>query len=132
MILRALCIDYSGENSTLDDFNDTGVDVWQAKVVNKAAELGLIDTTNANFNVNMTINRAEALKLVMRAGIVDAFTDVPATSSFTDVAVGSWQSKYTEIAVENGIIASNPTFRPMNAITRGESAKFILNALNVD
>ena len=36
------------------------------------------------------------------------------------------------MALAYGFIAANPTFRPMNAITRGESAKFILNALNVD
>ena len=87
MILRALCIDYSGENSTLDNFSDGAVDPWQAKVVNKAAELGLINTTNATFRVNDTVSRAEALKLVMRAGLVDAFTQVPTTSSFSDVPV---------------------------------------------
>jgi len=131
MILRALCIDYSGENSTLDDFNDGAVDSWQAKVVNKAAELGLINTTNANFRVNDSISRAEALKMVMRAGIDSPFTIVPTTSSFSDVAVWSWESKYTEVAVAAGFIAPNPTFRPGNAITRGESTKFILNALNI-
>lgn len=132
LILRALCIDYSGENSTLDAFSDTGVDVWQAKVVNKAAELGLIDTTNSLFRVNDTISRAEALKISMRAGLLDPFNELPTSSSFSDVPVWSWQSKYTEKALEAGFIAPNATFRPMDAITRGESAKFILNALNLN
>lgn len=87
MILRALCIDYSNENSTLDDFNDGAVDSWQAKVVNKAAELGLISTTNSEFRVNATISRAEALKMVMRAGIDSSFSIVPTSSSYSDVSL---------------------------------------------
>jgi len=132
MILRALCIDYSNENSTLDDFNDGAVDSWQAKVVNKAAELGLISTTNSEFRVNATISRAEALKMVMRAGIDSSFSIVPTSSSYSDVSLWSWQSRYTEVARALGVIAPNPTFRPGDAITRGESTKFILNGLNID
>lgn len=128
MILRALCIDYSDMNSTLDDFSDGAVDSWQAKVVNKAADLGWITTTNATFRVNDTISRAEALKMAMQAGILEPLA-TPTSSSFADVVATSWQAKYTEAAVGYGIISPNTNFRPADAISRGESSKMIMKTL---
>lgn len=129
MILRALCIDYSDMNSTLDDFSDGAVDAWQAKVVNKAADLGFITTANSTFRVNETISRVEALKIVMKAGVLTPLA-TPTVSSFSDVPAGSWESKYTEAALGYGIIAGNATYRPADAILRGESAKLIMNTLH--
>ncbi|MCD5384568.1 MAG: S-layer homology domain-containing protein [Candidatus Pacebacteria bacterium] len=116
-------------NSTLDDFSDGAVDSWQAKVVNKAADLGFITTANSTFNVNQTISRVEALKIVMRAGILTPLA-TPTTSSFADVPAGSWESKYTEAALMYNIIAGNTNFRPADAILRGESSKLIMNTLH--
>ena len=128
MILRALCIDYSSMNSTLDEFADGAVDPWQAKVFNKAVDLGWVSTNNTFARVNDTISRAEALKIVMQAGIADSLS-VPASSSFADVAVGSWQSRYTEAALNFGIVAWNTNYRPGDAVTRGESTKLIMRTL---
>ena len=128
MVFRALCIDYSPMNSTLDDFADGYVDPWQAKVFNKAVDMGWVTTNNSLARVNDTISRVEALKIIMQAGVLDALS-TPTTSSFSDVASGSWESKYTEAALGYGIIAGNSTFRPTAAITRGESAKLIMNTL---
>lgn len=128
MILRALCIDYSDMNSTLDDFSDGAVDSWQAKVVNKAADLGWISTSNATFRVNDNISRAEGLKMIMQAGIISSF-EQPSTSSFADVSADTWAARYTEAALQYGIIAGNPNFRPNDAILRGESTKLIMNTL---
>jgi hypothetical protein len=128
MVLRALCIDYSPMNSTLDDFSDGAVDPWQAKVVNKAVDLGWVSTNNTIFRVNEPISRIEALKIVMQAGILSPLPSV-STSSFSDVPANSWMPRYTEAAVGYGIIAPNAKFNPNNAIRRGESAKIIMNTL---
>jgi hypothetical protein len=115
-------------NSTLDDFSDTGVDGWPARVVNKAAELGFITTANSTFRVNDTISRVEALKIVMKAGILTPLM-TPSSSSFTDVPAGSWESKYTQAALGYGIIAPNSIFRPTQSILRGEASKLLMNTL---
>jgi len=128
MVLRALCIDYSDMSSSLDNFSDTETDSWQAKVVNKAADLGWITTTNNEFRVNQAISRIEALKIVMQAGILSPL-ETPVTSSFTDVQADSWMARYTEAAISFDIIAPNTTFRPEEAITRGESAKLIIRVM---
>jgi hypothetical protein len=116
-------------SSTLDDFSDGAVDAWQAKVVNKAVDLGLVTTANATFRVNDTISRVEALKIVMRAGVLTPLA-TPGVSSFSDVPVGSWESKYTQAALGYGIIAANATYRPADAILRGESTKLIMNTIH--
>lgn len=128
MVLRALCIDYSNMNGTLDDFSDSGVDTWQARVVNKAVDLGWITTDNAYFRVNHSVTRIEALKITMQAGILTPL-QTPASSSFADVPVNSWMSKYTEAALGWNIIAGNANYRPNDAVLRGESAKLIMNSL---
>ena len=128
MVFRALCIDYSAMNSTLDDFADGYVDPWQAKVFNLAVDYGWVSGTNTYARVNDPISRAEALKIIMQAGIASAIT-TPASSSFSDVSASSWEARYTENALSWGIIAGNPTFRPADAVTRGESTKLIMNTL---
>jgi N-acetylmuramoyl-L-alanine amidase len=128
MVLRALCIDYTAENSTFDDFSDSSED-WQAKVVNKASELGLITKSNSTFRPNDMITRAEALKMVMQAA--GAPTSTVTSSSFSDVDASSWVARYTEAALGFGIIAGNPTFRPSDSIKRGESTKLIMRSLFV-
>ena len=129
MILRSLCIDYSDMNSTLDDFSDGAVDSWQAKVVNKAVDLGWINANNDVFRVNDTISRAEALKIVMQAGIAESFV-TPADSSFDDVSTLNWLAKYTEAALAYGIISPNAIYRPTDAVTRWESTKLIMRTIH--
>ncbi len=128
MVFRALCIDYSAMNSTLDDFADGYVDPWQAKVFNLAVDYGWVSGSNTLARVNDSISRAEALKVIMQAGVLSPLA-TPTSSSFSDVPASSWQAKYTEAALGYGIIAGNPTFRPADAVTRGESTKLIMNTL---
>jgi N-acetylmuramoyl-L-alanine amidase len=132
MILRALCIDYSEENGALNNFSDTDAQEWQAKVVNKAAKLGWISTTNSTFRPNDSISRAEALKMVMQAAGVPMTNST--TSSFADVSPTSWMAKYTETAKYYGIVSGQIVdgvlkFRPTDSVKRGESTKMIIKSL---
>lgn len=133
MIMRALCIDYSQENITLNNFSDVDVDPWQAKVVNLAVELGWIDRKNEYFRVNDPISRIEALKIIMLAGIASEFP-IYSKSSFTDVKTDEWLFYYTESAYHYGItngqrILWKLKYRPNDSILRWETSKFIMNTL---
>ena len=131
MILRGLCIDYSKENITLNTFQDTDVDAWQAQVVNKAEKLGWI-SKHTKFRPNDTITRVEALKMVMQAAGVPLINSK--ASSFRDVPVDGWMVRYTETGLFYGIVSGqlingDRMFRPNDTIKRGESTKMIIKSI---
>ena len=95
--------------------------------------LGVISTSNSDFRPNAAISRAEAMKMLLSvAALKDASFVAPtdATSSYADVTV-DWQIKYIEHAKSLGIVSAAANFRPQDAITRAESAKVIVNTMNL-
>jgi len=133
MIFRALCIDYTNENDTLNDFSDTWVDWWQAKVVNKAVQLWWIIWENETFNADEPISRSEAIKIILKAWVVNELPEIE-TRSFVDVDYTSWEAQYIESGyiywIINGqIIDGALRFRPNDSILRWETTKLIMNTL---
>ncbi len=127
MVLRAMGEDYSSVDTTSCKFNDVDKSSWVAKVVAKASSLGIIATENTSFRPSDSISRAEAMKMLLKAFAID--TPEVSVSSFSDVS--GWAVKYVEKARTLWIVASNPTFRPADSISRAEVSKIVIKTMEL-
>lgn len=87
---------------------------------------------DGNFRPEQPINRAEALKIILRAGRIE----VPVSSasvSFSDYSVSDWFAPYVESARERGIVQgyADGTFRPANTVNLVETLKILLETNNI-
>lgn len=134
IVLKAKWVDYSAADVSKLTFKDVSKDSWIAKVVVKAGELGLIDTTNANFRPNDSITRAESMKMLLNAAWVEV--TATETSSFSDVNAKWWEAKYIETAKAKWIVDGQTVnwklvFRPFSNITRAEVSKIVVKTIDL-
>ena len=128
MVLRAFGHTYDDSDSSSVTFDDVDTSHWTANVIGRAQELWYVDGVGGgNFRPNDIITRAEAMKMLLNSASIAV--DPNAVSSFDDVS--GWAVKYVEKALELGIVAANSSFRPEEAITRAESAKVIVRAMEL-
>lgn len=87
---------------------------------------------DGTFKPDQTINRAEALKIVMLA-TGDETGDVP-PEEFPDVPSSEWFYDFVQVAVTRGIVEGydDGTFKPGNNINVAESMKIIFLAFGAD
>lgn len=129
MTLLAFGHSYDSSDASSVTFTDVDTNHWTANVVGRGQELGYIDGYGAGkFRPNDTITREEAIKMLINSAGIDVDTSVT-TSSYSDVS--GWSAKYIEKARELGIIAAATNFRPTEDISRAESAKIIVKAIEV-
>lgn len=129
MTLRALEIEIS-ETVEMVSFQDFSPSDWFAPYVEQAQSLGIIDGySDHTFQPAKSINRAEALKIILEAAGFDLGDFLP---NFDDVVVGTWMASYIGFAQEYEIVSGygDGTFGPGNSITRAEASKVIMNVLN--
>ncbi len=114
---------------TSDDFYDVSQSAWYAPAVYEAKKLGWVKGySDGSFKPNATVNRAEALKMILLSAFSDA--DIKGGfSNFSDVS-SQWFKKYIQFAVMKGYVQgyNDGRFGPGNQITRGEAAKIIAKA----
>lgn len=132
IVLRAMNIDYSDVDTSKLTFADVDKNSWIAKVVVKAAELNLIDTTNKNFRPNASISRAESMKMLLNAAGIE--TSENTVSDFSDVK--GWAVKYVQKAKDLGIVNGQEIngkilFRPADNITRAEVSKIVVKTMEL-
>lgn len=86
---------------------------------------------DGTFKPAQVVNRAEALKILLEAR--KAAVSEPAASSFSDVPLGEWFTKYVETGKTLGIIGGNPdgTFAPARTVNKVEFLKMLLLAYEV-
>lgn len=115
-------------------FMDVQLKDWYASVVATAKAENMIsgykDTT---FKPNVSINRAEALKIIIEASKASLPQSISA-SIFADVKSRDWFAKYVEYAYKNSIVSGYKEknislFKPANNITRAEAVKIIMEAI---
>lgn len=133
IVLWAMWIDYSNADTSSLTFGDVDSNSWIAKVVVKASELGLIDSTNNNFRPNDYITRAESMKMLLNAASIEV--NEVTSSSFADVNVNGWEAKYIETAknlwiVDGQMINWKLMFRPFSNITRAEVSKIVVKTMD--
>ena len=124
--LRTFCYEYK-DLQGIENFGDVPNGSWQARVVELANSMNIIDASNANFRPNDTVARAEAIKMLLNVGATRtsnlAVDQSVTTTSFSDVTV-TWQAKYFSkaqgLSIMNG---QNGNIRPMDNVTRSETSK---------
>lgn len=131
--LRSFCYDYSALSGS-ENFDDIADASWQAKVVELAGALGVINTTNNNFRPNEAVAKIEALKMILLIGETRStnFTvdDTVTTTVYADVTT-PWMAKYAEKARILGIVdGNNGNLEPMNALSRAQTAKVAVRSMN--
>lgn len=106
------------------------------------AAKGIIEgRSSGRFEPNETLNRAEAVKLAVKAfysnkestDFIEQFQSLHPTYGylyFKDVVINSWYAGYIGIAKEQGIISgtSEGNFEPTRSVTRAEFLKIVLSA----
>ena len=129
IIMEAGEFDYSGYSSVENCFADVGSldEFWFAPYVCAGAAEGIFSGVDGNFNPNLEINRAEALKVVLSVFGYNV-PDMVSETSFKDVRVDHWFAPLAEAAKSNGLIGQDLYFMPGEFITRGELAQMIFNA----
>ncbi|MBI5421536.1 S-layer homology domain-containing protein [Candidatus Peregrinibacteria bacterium] len=87
---------------------------------------------DGTFKPNQTVNRAEALKMLMTAFEVNGNSN--ANPNFKDVDKSAWFFRPLASAVEKSIVAGykDGTFKPANTVNRAEYLKILLKATGVE
>lgn len=100
------------------------------QVIYTAVDEGIVDGyDDGTFRPDDSINRAEALKILMLAAapepLSDPFFQVP---DFPDVEPDQWFAPYVQLAAEYGIVEGydDGLFHPERPITRAEAGKIML------
>ena len=124
--LRTFCYEYK-DLQGIENFADVANGSWQARVVELANSMNIIDDSNTNFRPNDTVARAEAIKMILNVGSTRTATlavdQSVTTTSFADVTV-TWHAKYFDKAQSLNIMnGQNGNARPMDDITRSETTK---------
>jgi hypothetical protein len=87
---------------------------------------------NGKFEPDNTINRAEALKIVVNAAGLSSNSEIKLV--FSDVRESDWFYEFVKVGAERGIVEGyeDKTFKPANNINLAESLKIIMKAFEVD
>ena len=110
--------------ASFSDVPDTSSDY---KAIEYLKQKGVITGySDGTFQPQKTINRAEALKMVLSA--TGQTQDTTTTIKFPDVKTTDWFYKYVQNGLSLGIVKgySDGTFKPANNINIAESLKVIL------
>ena len=90
---------------------------------------------DGTFRPTVTVNRAEAIKIIV-TGLIDQPADVAAQTPFTDVPSDAWFAPYTLHAYEQLQIIDGPpamrSFFPECTVTKAEFLKMLLLAYDID
>ena len=125
--------------NTPKPFDDVDINTWYAPYIIYAKENNLIqgDSNTNNFRPNDSINRAEAIKIIVKASGKENIT-YSQQSPFNDVNNSSeWFYKYVLIGVKEGLIEGyledngQRFFHPERVLTRGQGSKLISKAFNI-
>lgn len=129
IIMEAGEFDYSDYASVENCFDDVSTlkEHWFAPYVCAGAAEGFFSGNEGLFNPNMQINRAEALKVVLKAFAYNVPENI-AETTFKDVRLDHWYAPVAETAKMNGLIKNDLYFEAGEFITRGELAQMIFNA----
>ena len=129
--------------ATYMPFNDVYTAAWYTPYIIAAKENGIIQVYGNEFRPNATINRVEALKILLEAAgfeDIDSNYEINYTNKpgwwfvfFRDVLIGEWYAKYVAYAKDFDIVSGYPdgTFGPGSNITRSEVAKIVVKILDM-
>ena len=110
---------------TTAPFSDVPTDAWFAPFVVAAKNAGISGYPDGTFRPDATINRAEALVLLLTAAGIDFSSANTSALPFSDVPTDAWFAPAVAHAYALDIVSGKTatTFQPSANITRAEIAK---------
>lgn len=96
---------------------------------NKLASLWVIvdnSANPANYRLGDSITRWEMAKVTMK--LSETTVEDMCSGKFSDLTSADWACKYAEAGLAQGFFAANPTFRPMDSVTKIEALKMVMQA----
>ncbi|PIR50297.1 hypothetical protein COU79_00145, partial [Candidatus Peregrinibacteria bacterium CG10_big_fil_rev_8_21_14_0_10_54_7] len=99
------------------------------EIVYTAVAEGIVEGyEDGTFRPDDPVNRAEALKILLKATELEALEEPFEQREFSDVPGGAWFAPYVKRLVEYAIVEGyeDGTFRPEQQITRTEASKILL------
>jgi len=107
-------------------FKDIDQDSKYFYAVQKLLEIGVIDSDNSKFKPNKSANRAEAVKMTLKAF---GLKPHPVKSTtFSDMNPDEWFAPFAERARFLSIVPTQSLFRPADKITRAEAVIMTIKA----
>ncbi|MFC1655712.1 S-layer homology domain-containing protein [Patescibacteria group bacterium] len=106
---------------------------WAEEYISDLADVGVVEgRSEGKYEPNEYLTRGEAVKIAL--GILGIEVDYALTSSFDDVAYGSWYAPYVATAEQHGLIQGydDGTFKPGSNINRAEIMKIFLEGKDLD
>ncbi len=107
------------------NFNDVPESHWAFEYIQTLRKFDLSQGVNNNFFPEKNLTRAEALKIVLKAGQIPA-TNYPVVTRFSDSKKSDWFDGFIHTAKAWGIVSGQgDKFFPHNTISRSEALKII-------
>lgn len=111
-------------------FSDVVSADWYYAYVEIGAQMGIANGyTDGTFRPNNSVNRAEAMKIILEGFGVD--TSSYKSGTFPDVATADWFANYVATGYNYGLVSgyTDGYFHPSYSMTRGQAAKIIALAM---
>lgn len=111
-------------------FSDIATDFWAKDAIDELAWRGIIYGQGEKFRPNEPIRRGQIVAMI---GRLFEWDDSDRNTDFTDVSTDYFSAGYIHVAAEKGIISGykDDTFRPNDAVTRGQMAQIIGRAFQI-
>jgi NlpC/P60 family/S-layer homology domain len=121
-------LSYKGENG---EFRDVGSSLWAYSAINKLSEENVaIGYENSYYKPNTYIKRSEVAGLMAQA--IDLKMN-DRSSTFKDISSSHWAVGVTNAMYDEKIFeGSNGSFRPDEYLTRGQMAKILVRAFDLN
>ena len=133
--MAVLAFGYTIPTATTSSFSDVSTSAWYAPYISVAKTNGIVSGVGGGkFAPNMSVNRAEALKILLEAAKTTGVSDYATKSSgFMDVKVAAWYNKYVGFAKAKSVVSgySATKFAPEGKLTRAEASKMVSNVMGL-
>lgn len=117
-------------------FPDVPEDTPLAEAVNALKERGIVSGyPDGTFKPDRTVNRAEAIKIIIAQIATEEELNTHKSSVYADVGSGEWYMRYVEYARTKGVIDGPPTktsFFGVNPVLHAEFIKMLTLASNIN
>lgn len=103
------------------------------EAANLLAENGVIVDHSGNpamYELGNEVKRREGVKVMMNLSSVAV--DPSCVGEFNDLSSSDWACKYAETALDNGMVAPNPAFRPDDLMSKIEALKWVFQGLDLE
>ena len=139
-VLLAVCLFWSTARVSATDeagalpknFNDVPLTHLNYAAISDLVTRGIVaGYPDGSFRPEDTVNRAEALKIILKG--INITVANQAELPFSDTNNSSWYAKYVSTAVQRTIVSGYPdgTFQPEKTVNRAEALKMLVRATNL-